>query len=87
MTPVGFRWIFAWCKVGSVAATGIATSSLLGHFFHQPRMYTWGSAGVMSLPTAVYAVLLSSVSFLLGHGMRELEKQTRQTKASRKKLA
>jgi hypothetical protein len=68
-------------------ALGIALTSLSGHIFKEPRMYTWGSAGTMSLPTAVYALLLSGVTFFLGYGMREIEKQTRQAKPVRKKLA
>jgi len=88
MSQNTLRWLFAGCKIGSVAALGVAACSLLGHLMDIPKMYTWGSAGVMSIPTATYASLLSTVSFGLSYGMRELEKQTRQGKTpARKKLA
>lgn len=82
------KWLSAFCKVASVVALGIGLCALLGHVVDRPAFYTWGGAGSMSRPTAVFAILLSMVSLALSYEMAKLETEIAKVKRTRgKKLA
>lgn len=90
----GLRWWFAGCKAVSIASFGIAACAFIGHLIGSPFLYRWGSSGIMSWPTATYAMLLSAVTFTLSSGLRAIEKYIREiptaqtaNSRTRKKLA